>query len=392
VTDAFLPYGRQSIDEADIRAVVEALKGSHLTQGPSVGRFEQKLASLLDAPHVSAVSSGTAALHLAYAALGLGAGDEIITSPITFLATANAARHLGAEVSFGDVDDCGNLDPDSVEPLISPRTRGIVAVHFAGLPADMQRLRAIAERHGLWLVEDAAHALGARIGVTPVGACALSDATTFSFHPVKHITTAEGGAVSTRRVELKQKIDRLREHGIERRPAPDSEGHYGYVMQELGWNYRLSDLGAALGISQLDKLPAWLRRREQIAQRYRAGFAGLDPLLLRCTPLPQGRHSAHHLFPVLIDFARLGLTRGAVMSALKQRGIGTQVHYIPVCDQPYYSKRKSSDCPNARRFYSSELSLPMYSTLTDADVERVLAGVSEVIERRTTAVVYAKGP
>jgi perosamine synthetase len=392
VTAAFLPYGRQSIDEADIRAVVEALKSSHLTQGPSVGRFEEKLASTLAAPYVSAVSSGTAALHLAYAALGLGSGDEIITSPITFLATANAARHLGAEVLFGDVDDCGNLDPDSVEALITPRTKGIVAVHFAGLPADVERLRAIADRHGLWLVEDAAHALGAQSGSTPVGACTLSDATTFSFHPVKHITTGEGGAVSTRRAELKQKIDRLREHGIERRPAPDSEGHYGYVMHELGWNYRLSDVSSALGQSQLEKLPAWLLRREEIARRYRAGFARLDPRLLRCTPEPSGRHSAHHLFPVLIDFERLGLTRGVVMGMLKQRGIGTQVHYIPVCDQPYYKERGSWRCPKAQSFYRQELSVPMYATLSQTDVERVLAGVSEVIERRTSAVVYAKGP
>jgi dTDP-4-amino-4,6-dideoxygalactose transaminase len=329
---------------------------------------------------------------LAYAALGLGLGDEIITSPITFLATANAARHLGAKVLFGDVDDCGNLDPESVESLITPRTKGIVAVHFAGLPADVARLRSIADRHGLWLVEDAAHALGARLGTAAVGACTLSDATTFSFHPVKHITTGEGGAVSTRRADLKQRIDRLREHGIERQPAPDSEGHYGYVMHELGWNYRLSDLSSALGRSQLQKLPAWLARRAEIAERYRTVFSGLDPELLRCTPQPSDRHSAHHLFPLLIDFARLGLTRGAVMGLLKQRGIGTQVHYIPVCDQPYYRQRGSWHCPKARSFYQSELSVPMYSTLSHADVERVLAGVSEVIGRRAAAVVYAKGP
>jgi perosamine synthetase len=367
------------------------LKGSHLTQGPSVGRFEEQLSSLLSAPYVSAVSSGTAALHLAYAALGLGPGDEIITSPITFVATANAARHLGAEVVFGDVDDCGNLDPESVEALITPRTKGLAAVHFAGLPVNLERLRAIADRHGLWLVEDAAHALGARIGSAPVGACTLSDATTLSFHPVKHITTGEGGAVSTRRLDLKQKIDRLREHGIERRPAPESNGHFGYVMEELGWNYRLSDVSSALGLSQLQKLPAWLARRDAVARRYRAGFARLDSQLLSCLPEPNGRQSAHHLFPVQIDFQRLGLTRGTLMGALKDRGIGTQVHYIPVCDQPYYAARGNWHCPRARRFYESELSLPMYSALTDADVERVIAGVSEAIERPMPAVVCAKG-
>lgn len=388
----YLPYARQSIDEDDVRAVVEVLRGNLLTQGPGVARFEAKLARITSAGHVSAVSSGTAALQLAYAALGLGPGDELITSPITFVATANAARSLGAEVAFADVDACGNLDPDSVEALITPRSKGIAAVHFAGLPADLGRLRQIADQHGLWLVEDAAHALGARFESSPVGACMLSDATTFSFHPVKHITTAEGGAVSTNRPELKQKIDRLREHGIERRPAPDSEGHYGYVMEELGYNYRLSDLAAALGSSQLEKLPAWLSRREAIARRYRQAFADLDPRLLRCLPEPEGRHSAHHLFPVLIDFERLGLTRGAVMGALKQRGVGTQVHYIPVSDQPYYRRRGQQHCPKARRFYQAELSLPMYPALDDADVERVIQAVSELIRQPKAAVSTTRGP
>lgn len=383
----FLPYGRQSIDQQDIEAVIEVLKSSHLTQGPAVARFEAKLGSALEAEHVSACSNGTAALHLAYAALGLQAGDELITSPITFLATANAARLLGAEVRFGDVDQHGNLDPESVERLITPRTKGITAVHFAGMPADMPRLSAIARRHGLWLVEDAAHALGARAAAGPVGNCALSDATTFSFHPVKHVTTGEGGAVTTRRADVKRLIDRLREHGIERRPAPDSNGLYGYVMEELGWNYRLSDLNCALGSSQLDKLPAWVKRRDEVARRYREAFAALEPAGLRCLPEAEDRHSSHHLFPVLFDYARLGVSRGDVMSRLKQRGIGTQVHYIPVCDQPYYSQRGQHDCPQARRFYASELSLPMYSALSDADVNRVVEAVSEVIERPMAAAV-----
>lgn len=387
MSEAFLPYGRQSIDDADVQAVVDVLRGSHLTQGPGVARFEHELSGLLEAPYVSAVSSGTAALHLAYAALGLGPGDEIITSPITFLATANAACLLGAAVRFGDVDEHGNLDPDSVEALIGPRTKGIVAVHFAGMPADVRRLRALSDRHGLWLVEDAAHALGARSGARPVGACELSDAATFSFHPVKHVTTAEGGAVSTRRAELKQRIDRLREHGIERRPAPGSNGHFGYVMEELGWNYRLSDLSCALGLAQLQKLPGWLRRRDEVARRYREAFARHAAAGLRCLPEAAERHSAHHLFPVLIDFERLGHSRGAVMGALKQRGIGTQVHYIPVCDQPYYRRSGEAHCPKARDFYARELSLPMYPALTDADVDRVIAALGEVVERPMAAAV-----
>lgn len=387
MTDTFLPYGRQSIDEADVAAVLEVLNSSHLTQGPTVARFEEELASVLQAPHVSAVANGTAALHLAYAALGLGPGDELITSPITFLATANAARLLGAEVRFGDVDEHGNLDPDSVERLVTHRTKGITAVHFAGMPADMPRLHALAQRLGLWLVEDAAHALGARSGARAVGACDLSDATTFSFHPVKHITTGEGGAVSTRRADLKQKVDRLREHGIERRPAPDSNGHFGYVMEVLGWNYRLSDLNCALGSSQLTKLSAWVARRQLIARRYREGFAHLSAAGLSCMADASGRSSAHHLFPVQIEFERLGRTRGQLMGALKARGIGTQVHYIPVCDQPYYLARGETHCPRARSFYARELSLPMYAGLADADVERVIAAVCEVIERPMAAAV-----
>jgi dTDP-4-amino-4,6-dideoxygalactose transaminase len=239
----------------------------------------------------------------------------------------------------------------------------------------------------LWLVEDAAHALGARVGESTVGACAMSDATTFSFHPVKHITTAEGGAVSTRRPELKQKLDRLREHGLERRPAPGSNGLWGYEQQDLGWNYRLSDLNAALGSSQLDKAPAWLARRCQVAARYRAAFAGLAEHPLRCLPEPGDRHSAHHLFPVHIEFEKLGLARGEVMAALRARGIGTQVHYIPVCDQPYYSARGQSECPRARRFYATELSLPMYSALTDTDVDRVCAALREIIQQPMAAAV-----
>jgi dTDP-4-amino-4,6-dideoxygalactose transaminase len=236
-------------------------------------------------------------------------------------------------------------------------------------------------------VEDAAHALGASAGGAAVGACQSSDATTFSFHPVKHVTTGEGGAITTRRPDLKRKLDLLREHGIERKPAEGSLGHWGYEQNEHGFNYRLSDIAGALGSSQLDKLPAFVRRRREIAARYRAGFADLDPALLRCPGEPAGRDSSYHLFAVQIDFARLGLTRGQLMAALKARGVGSQVHYIPVCDQPYYASRAASHCPKAREFYARELSLPMYASLSDADVERVISAVVEVIERPTAAAV-----
>ena len=265
MTEPFLPYGKQAIDDDDIAAVVAALRAPLITQGPLVGEFEAALAAFTGARHVSVVANGSIALQLAYAALGLGPGDELITTPNTFAATANAARSLGAHVKFCDVEpDTGNLDLATIEALITPSTRGIAAVHFGGLPVDLAPLRALADKHGLWLVEDAAHALGATYRGTHVGT--LADATTLSFHPVKHITTGEGGAVIARDATVKGMIDRLRHHGIEREhlktPSP---GPWYHEVQSLGWNARLTDIQCALGISQMKKLPAWIARRRELA-------------------------------------------------------------------------------------------------------------------------------
>jgi perosamine synthetase len=379
VTEPFLPYGKQVIDDDDIAAVVAALRAPLITQGPLVGKFEDSLVAFTGVPYASAVANGSIALQIAYAALGLTAGDEIITTPNTFAATANAARSLGAHVKFCDVEpDTGNMDLSTIEALITPKTRGITAVHFGGLPVDMAPLRAIADRHALWIVEDAAHALGGIYRGAHPGA-QFSDATTLSFHPVKQLTTAEGGAILTRDPALKRMFDRLRHHGIEREaftiPSP---GPWYHEVQSLGWNARLTDIQCALGISQMTKLPAWLVRRRELAAAYREQIASRLGGLVTVQAERPDRDSAYHLLPVLIDFTKQ--SRADVMAALRERGIGTQVHYIPVDTQPYYRSLYGEPThPNMTQFYARELSLPMYGALTVDDVTRVVTALAAVL-------------
>jgi perosamine synthetase len=380
----FLPYGQHSIDEGDIEAVAQALRGASITQGPLVSQFEAALAAELSAPFLSVVSNGTAALQLAYAVLGLEPGDEIITSPITFVATANAARSLGAEVRFADVEpESGNLSISTVEPLINKKTRGVVAVHFGGLPVDLAPLRSLCQRHQLWLVEDAAHAFGAKYQSHLIGDCTFSDATTFSFHPVKHITTGEGGAVAVSQEAQKRWLDRLRQHGVERdaerfeRPSP---GPWYYEAQMLGYNFRLSEIQCALGLTQVKKASSWLAHRRSLAALYRELIAReLSPIVTPQSEYPE-RESAYHLFPVLIDFEKVNKSRASVMNALRQENIGTQVHYIPVHKQPYYIQRYGEiSLPGAEAFYSRELSLPMFQTLQPTDVLRVVHSLAKIL-------------
>lgn len=374
------PYGRQSIDDADVAAVIAALRADLLTCGPQVAAFERELGAWLGAPHVTVCSSGTAALHLAYASLGLGAGDEIITTPITFSATASAAYQVGATVRFADVDPItGNLDVASVAKLIGPRTRAIVAVHLAGLPADLDELAALAREHGLLLIEDACHALGATYRGALV-ASGLVDAAVLSFHPVKHITTGEGGAVVFRDASHQRAAQRLRHHGIERDPArwsQPSPGPWYHEVVEQGFNYRLPDLLCALGRAQLARLPAFLAARRALAATYRAAIAArFDEQLVRAPAVLADRDSAHHLYPVAIDFARAGLDRGALMHALAAQGVGTQVHYIPLTQQPFHRARAgahaSAPRPGADAYYARTLSLPMYPGLDDHGVHAVI--------------------
>ncbi len=390
----FLPYSRQHVTQEDIDAVTEVLRSDWLTQGPAVSAFEDNLADYLGVREAVACSSGTAALHLAMLTLGLGPDDAVITSPNTFVATANCARFVGAEVQFADIDpNTGLIDPAAVAALLEQdrerRIKAIIPVHFAGQPADLPTLYDLANRHGAWLVDDACHALGA--GYThegksyAVGNNPHSDLTVFSFHPVKHIAVGEGGAVVTNHKDLADRLCLYRSHGIRRQDfvIPDQactpEGvanPWYYEMTDLGYNYRLTDLQAALGSSQLTRLPQSLARRREIAAAYADLFSQKFPadIARPLTVRPDVDH-AYHLYVATIDFERLGTSRATVMNRLRAGGIGTQVHYIPVHLQPYYRRLETDAAvmlPQAENYYAGALSLPMYPELNLADIERVV--------------------
>lgn len=368
-----LPYSRQSISEADIDAVVSALRGDWLTQGPMVGRYEAALAEATGAVGAVAVSSGTAALHLAYASLGAGPGDEIITTPITFSATANAACLLGATPVFADVEaDTGNISVESVAAKLTERTVGIAAVHYGGLPVDLEALSALAKSRGLWLVEDACHALGARYHASTIGDCTYSDAAVLSTHAIKNITTGEGGAVLSRREDVLERCTLLRSHGIDK-GAGDPDAPWSYDMLELGWNYRITDLQCALGSSQLSRLDAWVAHREELAGHYAHHLVRRLGDVVRPQGGRRGRRNAYHLMATRIDFDRVGRTRADVMRGLRDSGVATQVHYIPVPRLQYYRRRFGDSTPAcAELFYAQELSLPMFADMREADVLRVV--------------------
>jgi UDP-4-amino-4,6-dideoxy-N-acetyl-beta-L-altrosamine transaminase len=381
---AFIPYGRQWIDEADEQAVQRVLRSDFLTQGPEVARFEQALLDLTGAKYCVAVSSGTAALHLAVAVLGIEKGAEGITSPITFVASANAMLYSGLVPCFADIDPrTYNLDPAEVEKKLPAKTRLLLPVHFAGQPADMPALHNLARTMGCRVIEDASHAIGSSYSSgEPVGSCRYSDLTVFSFHPVKTITTGEGGAVTTNDRELYERLLLSRTHGITREPALLSEnpGPWYYEMQELGFNYRLTDLQAALGTSQLAKLSRFRNRRRQIVAAYNKAFQGTEVLT---TPYEAPRQvSCFHLYVLQVDFASAGRDRRAVMEALRGREIGTQVHYIPVHLQPYYRKRfgySPGDFPVAESYYLRALSIPLYPAMSDEQVQWVVEGIRETL-------------
>jgi perosamine synthetase len=382
-TPAFLPYGRQQIDDEDIAAVVAVLRGEFLTQGPEIDRFEAALAETCGARHAVALSHGTAALFAAAAAAGLGSGDEVITAAVTFAASANCAAYLGAQPVLVDVrPDTATLDLAAVEAAITPRTRAIIPVDFAGLPADLDEIAALAGRHGLTVIRDAAHSLGATYRGERTGGGARAHMTMLSFHPVKHVTTGEGGAILTDDDALATRLRRFRTHGIERDPArleqQPSPGPWYHEMQELGHNLRLTDIQAALGRSQLRKLDLFVARRQALARRYDAELAAL-PEVTPLATLPD-RESSYHLYVVRVPFARLGLTRALVMQRLRERGVGTQVHYIPVYRHPYHQRQlaaagkphRPEAFPAAEAYYAEALSLPLFPAMADSDVTRVV--------------------
>lgn len=380
MSDTFLPYGRQSIDEEDIAAVVACLRSDYLTTGPTVGAFEAALAEAVGARYAVAIANGTAALHAACDAAGLGPGDEALVPAVTFLATANAVRYVGAEPVFVDVGaDDALMDLEDMARRVTPRTRAILPVHMTGRPAAMAQLHAFAQAHKLVVIEDAAHALGASLGGVPVGSGAFADMATFSFHPVKHVTTAEGGAITTNDPALYERLMIFRSHGMVREPArleQPSPGPWYYEQQTLGYNYRLTDVQCALGLSQLKKLGRFVARRRELAARYDALLAGV-PHVRPAGRGPEGAESAWHLYVALIDFEAAGVDRAEVMARLRERKVGTQVHYIPVPWQPYYRARGADPAayPGAAAWYARTLSLPLYPDMADEDVERVVSAL-----------------
>lgn len=393
---SFLPYGRQSISEDDIEAVVGVLRGDWLTQGPAVEAFEHAVADKVGARHAVACANGTAALHLAALALGLGPGDAVIVPAVTFLATANAARFVGAEVVFADVDpDTGLMQAahaqDALERAESAglKPRAVFPVHLAGQTAWVG-----APREGIAVVEDACHALGTKMTDagcnSAVGSCKGSDMAVFSFHPVKTVATGEGGMVVTNDDRHAQALRLFRSHGMSRDAetfafqdqAFDSAGAQNpwyYEMAEFGFNYRLPDLNCALGLSQLGRLDQFVARRQQLVERYREALRPLAPLVRPLETVP-GCSPGWHLMVALVDFEAAGRERGQVMQAMRGRGIGTQVHYLPLYRQPYYERRYGRQrLPGAEAYYARALSLPLFPDMTDGDVERVVSALSEAL-------------
>lgn len=380
VRATLLPYGRQAVDEADIAAVVEVLRSDWLTTGPKVAEFEEAFAARVGAAHAVSFTSGTAALHAAAFASGLNPGDEAITTPLTFAATANCVLYQGATPAFADVSaDTMNLDPEQAVRKITSKTRAILPVDYAGHPADLALILDLARQHGLIVIEDACHALGAEYAGKRVGG--IADMSVFSFHPVKHITTGEGGMVTTNNAQFAETMRRFRNHGISTDPRRRHHaGQWHYEMVLLGFNYRLPDVACALGLSQLGKLDANLARRREIAAQYSSAFRqihGVIPPAVRRDVNP-----AWHLYPIRLDLEKLTVDRAQIFRALRAENIGVNVHYIPVHLHPYYRDRfgyRGGELPVAEDAYARLISLPMFHAMTDHDVKDVIAAVAKVL-------------
>jgi perosamine synthetase len=380
VRSTLLPYGHQAIDDADIQAVVEVLRSDWLTTGPRVAEFEEAFAATVSAKFAVSFSSGTAALHGAAFAAALKEGDEAITSPMSFAATANSILYVSARPVFADVcSDTLNIDPEQIAARVTSQTRAIVAVDYAGHPAELNAILQLADRHGLTVIEDACHALGARYHGRQVGN--ISHMTVFSFHPVKHLTTGEGGMVTTNRAELAESLRRFRNHGISTEARQrQASGQWFYEMVSLGFNYRLPDIACALGLSQLTKLEQNIARRGEIASLYTAAFRRLPGMVL--PDVRAGIDPAWHLYPIRLDRKQLQVKRGEIFRALRAENIGVNVHYIPIHLHPYYRERfgyRGGEYPVAEGAYESLISLPMFHGMTNQDASDVIEAVTKTI-------------
>jgi UDP-4-amino-4,6-dideoxy-N-acetyl-beta-L-altrosamine transaminase len=388
---AYIPYGRQSISESDIQAVVEVLRSDFLTQGPAVDHFERVVADNCSAKYSVAVNSATSALHIACLAAGLGPGDILWTSPNTFVASANCALYCGASVDFVDIDPrTYNISPERLEEklkfamLHGKLPKVLIPVHFAGQPCEMERIAGLASEYGFTVIEDASHAIGAKYRGEAVGNCRYSDMTVFSFHPVKIVTTGEGGMVTTNRREHYNHLARLRSHGITRDPGlmqGDSHGSWYYQQTELGFNYRMTDMQAALGVSQMARISDFVARRHEIAHRYDKSLTGLPLTLPWQSP---ESHSAFHLYPIRVDSIKTEINRLHVFNALRSANIGVNVHYIPVHTHPYYRRFgfEPGMFPEAERYYAESISWPMFPAMTEKQQDRVVDGLIKSLDSR----------
>ena len=383
-----IPYGRQEITQTDIDAVVSVLKSDFLTQGPMVPAFEQSVASYCGANHALAVNSATSALHIACLALGLGSGDYLWTSPITFVASANCGLFCGAQVDFVDIDARSyNLCPQALESkLIEAERNGklpkiVVPVHLSGQPCDMKAIHSLSKRYGFKIIEDASHAIGGKYCGEPIGNCRYSDITVFSFHPVKIITTAEGGMSLTNDTVLAEKMGLLRSHGITRDPGlmpHEPDGPWYYQQVTLGFNYRMTDIQAALGVSQMERLDRYVERRHQLAQRY-------DHLLSKLPVVVPWQHSDSysglHLYIIRLKLDRINCSHREVFEYLREQGIGVNLHYIPIHLQPHYHLMgfNPGDFPEAERYYAEAISLPMYPTMSEEQQDKVIVALQRAL-------------
>lgn len=384
-----IPYGRQDIQQADIDAVLAVLQSDFLTQGPVVPRFEQTVAEQVGARHALAVNSATSALHVACLALGLGEGDWLWTSPVTFVASANCGLYCGARVDFVDIDPrTYNLCPEALATKLEQAEREerlpkvVVAVHLCGQPCDMQAIHALGQRYGFRIIEDASHAIGGKYQGEYIGSGRYSDITVFSFHPVKIITTAEGGIALTNDDTLASRMNLLRSHGVTRDPAlmtHEADGPWYYQQVDLGFNYRMTELQAALGVSQLERLDAYVARRNALAARYDDRLAAVPVT----TPWQHpDSYSGRHLYVIRLELDRISVTHRQVFEALREQGIGVNLHYIPVHTQPYYQQFgfQPGDFPEAERYYSEAISLPLYPTITDTQQDEVVMALARALE------------